>query len=93
MKAQGRATLDFGAHPGGPTASIVVSAPSIDSGDIPQAWLLAEATSDHTADEHTLEPIRITCSAPSAGVGFTVYGTAGEPSTTTFGAWRVAWRF
>lgn len=75
MGAQGTATLDFGAFPGGSDASVTVTGQTgILSGSLVEAWILPAATSDHTADEHIVETIRIFAGSIVAGTGFTIYG-------------------
>jgi hypothetical protein len=74
MATQGTATLDFGAFPGGSDASLAVSSAGIASGSLVEAWLFPAATTDHTADEHLVETLRVIAGNVSAGVGFTIYG-------------------
>lgn len=75
MGAQGTATLDFGAFPGGSDASITVTGQTgIVAGSLVEAWLVPAATSDHAADEHILETLRVFAGSIIAGTGFTIYG-------------------
>lgn len=75
MGAQGTATLDFGAFPGASDASVAVTGQgSILAGSLAEAYLFPAATTDHTADEHLVETIRIVAGPVTAGVGFTIYG-------------------
>lgn len=70
----GTATIDFGAFPGASDASITVTGQTgISTGSVVQAWLRPEATSDHTADEHMLETIKVVAGNIVAGTGFTIY--------------------
>lgn len=70
----GTTTVDFGAFPGASDASAVVSGQtSILGTSLVEAWLLPKDTSDHSADEHLVEPIKVIAGPPSAGVGFTIY--------------------
>ena len=74
MGAQSTATLDFGAFPGASDASVFVSAPTIGAGSLVEAWIFPAATTDHTADEHLVETIKVIAGGVQAGVGFTIYG-------------------
>lgn len=75
MGAQGTATLDFGAFPGGSDASVAVTGQAgILAGSLVEAWLLPAATADHTADEHIVETLRVFAGSIIAGTGFTIYG-------------------
>jgi hypothetical protein len=75
MGAQGTTTLDFGAFPGKSDASVTVTGQTAISGtSLVEAWLYPSATSDHTADEHLLETIRVVAGNIVAGTGFTIYG-------------------
>lgn len=70
----GVATVDFGAFPGGSDASVTITGQTgIVAGSVVQAWLVAQPTADHTADEHRVETISVTCGNIVAGTGFTIY--------------------
>jgi hypothetical protein len=73
--ATGITEVDFGAFPGVSDASVAVTGQAaIDSSTSQvQAWLMAKATTDHTADEHRVETISVTCGNIVAGTGFTIY--------------------
>lgn len=74
MGAQGTTTVNFGAFPGSSHASVAVTGQaSIVAGSLVEAWLRPEATADHTADEHLVEPIKVLASDIVAGVGFTIH--------------------
>lgn len=71
----GTATLDFGAFPGASDASVAVTGQAaIVSGSVVNAWLRPATTTDHTADEHLLETMRVVAGNIVAGTGFTIYG-------------------
>ena len=73
--ATGTTVLDFGSFPGKSDASIDVSGQSgIIAGSLVEAWIRPETTSDHSADEHMIETLRIFAGNIVAGVGFTIYG-------------------
>lgn len=74
MGAQGTTTIDFGAFPGKSDASVAVTGQaSILSGSLVEAWLYPIDTSDHLADEHMLETIKVVAGNIVAGTGFTIY--------------------
>ena len=74
MATQGTAQIDFGAFPGASDASLAVASAGIAAGSLVEAWLLPADTTDHLADEHWLESIKVMAGAVVAGVGFTIYG-------------------
>jgi hypothetical protein len=106
MGAQGTTTINFGTFPGDVTASVAVADTNILSGSLVEAWILPAATSDHSVDEHWIDPPLVYAGSVSAGVGFTIYGIVQQiwsgdamraetfPADTanrTYGAWTVAW--
>jgi hypothetical protein len=75
MGAQGTATLDFGVTPGGNAASVAVTGQaSIVGGSLAEAWMMADSTADHNAEEHALVPVKLAAGTVVAGTGFTIYG-------------------
>ena len=97
--ATGIAELDFGAFPGSGEASVAVTGQAaIVAGSLVEAWLRPVATTDHSADEHLVETIRVVAGNIVAGTGFTIYGydTNQQPDpngkgTRLYGKWTVAW--
>ena len=84
----GTTTLDFGTQ-GSQSASVaVVGQALIAAASSVSARIEAVATATNTADEHKMAPIVVTCSAPTAGVGFTIYGSCEWILT---GEFSVAW--
>ena len=72
----GSTTINFGAFPGGSDATATVTGQTgIVSGSVLQAWLVAQATADHTADEHRVETIAVTCGNIVANTSFDIYAT------------------
>jgi hypothetical protein len=72
--ATGTAVVDFGAFPGKSDTSVAVTGQaSIVSGSVVDAWIRPVASTDHTADEHLVEPIRVLAGNIVPGTGFTVY--------------------
>lgn len=70
----GVASVNFGAFPGGSDAQVTITGQAgIGSGSVVQAWLVAQATADHTADEHRIETLSVSCGNIVAGVGFDIY--------------------
>jgi len=75
MGATGTATINFGAFPGSGDASVAVTGQTaILAGSLVEAWVYPTATSDHSVDEHLIDPPRVIAGNVSAGVGFTIYG-------------------
>jgi len=73
----GTATLDFGSFPGSSHTTVAVTGQTgILAGSIVGAWLFPDTTTDHSDDEHLLEPIKIVVPKTSiiAGTGFTIHG-------------------
>lgn len=89
----GSATVDFGAFPGSPEASVSIAGQTaILSGSIAQAWIRAVATADHSEDEHRCEPIAVTVGAVTAGQGFSISLKPTElKAPRLYGSWSVAW--
>ena len=83
---KGQIVLNFGALPGLNEASVVVSDVNILGTSLPSAEFAAVATADHTISDHTYAPlfIELTCGAPVAGVGFTIYATCSDKISGTF---------
>ena len=74
MGQQGTSVINFGAFPGASDASVAVTGQSgILAGSLVEAWIYPVATSDHSADEHNVETIKITAGNVVAGTGFTIY--------------------
>lgn len=74
--AAGVTTIDFGAFPGGSDATVTVTGQTgIVSGSVLQAWLVAQPTADHTADEHRVETISVTCGNIVPNTSFDIYAT------------------
>ena len=73
--ATGTATLDFGAFPGASDASVAVTGQAaIVSGSLVEAWLRPVASTDHSADEHMVETMKVYAGNIVGGTGFTIYG-------------------
>lgn len=89
MGAQGTATIDFGAAPGGNTAQVNVTGQTgILAGSLAEAWIMADSTADHNAEEHMIVPVLCTCGSVSAGTGFTIYARSEWRLSGTF---QVRW--
>jgi len=82
----GQVILDFGSEPGQHETYINITDTNILSTSIPVACLAAIATSDHTIDDHKFAAffIHLSCGAPVAGVGFTIYAICEEELSGTF---------
>ena len=72
--AQGSSTVSFGDFPGASDASVVITGQtSFDAGTHQvQAWLRAQDSDDHLAEEHLVETIAVAATDFVTGVGFTI---------------------
>jgi hypothetical protein len=89
MGASGTATINFGS--GGHSASVDVTGQgSIVSGSAAEAWLMAETSADHNAEEHALVGAlaQLSCGNIVASTGFTIYGRS---TITLSGQFTVRW--
>ena len=93
MGAQGQTTINFGAFPGAPDASVVITGQSgIVAGSLVEAWIQPIATTDHSVAEHYVDPPIILAAEIVAGTGFTVRGFATDLGVPmVYGAWTVNW--
>ena len=82
----GEATVNFGALPGKNEAFVFVSDTNILGTSNVMAMFEADVTSDHTISDHNYASLisSVTCSEPTAGVGFTIYVTCLEQLSGTF---------
>ena len=93
MSGTGTTQVDFGAFPGGFDASVAVTGQgSILASSLVEAWIFPDATTDHSEDEHTLEPVVINVkkSSITAGTGFTITATVLD-KYGVYGKFNVAW--
>lgn len=87
MSATGTTTIDFGSYPGTSEASVVVAGQTgITGASLCEAWISAVATVDHTINDHAYAAalVALSCSAPDAGNGFTIYGRCLDKMQGTF---------
>ena len=84
----GLTTVDFGLIDTNNTSRSITGQSLILSTSTPFAFLVAQATADHTVDEHLIAPIQLVCSPATAGVGFTIYATS---DWLLRGAFTVRW--
>lgn len=70
----GTAVIDFGASPVTEGSVAVAGQAAISSTSAAEAFFMARATGDNNADAHKQAAayIRLVCSVPTAGVGFTI---------------------
>lgn len=87
---KGGAIVDFGTGNGSNEASVAVTGlTTISATSVCEAWVMAtNSTVDHTASDHRYFPLfaAVTCGAPTAGVGFTIYARSTQKLT---GKWNV----
>ena len=108
MAAGGKTTVDFGAFPGKTDATVAVTGQTgILAGSLVEAWIVPDATADHSADEHWVDPPMVFAGNIVAGTGFTIYGVLALKSDAKpvsdsqrirnvdtpmiYGQWTVAW--
>lgn len=92
MGASGITTVDFGAWPGAPMASVAVTGQAaIVAGSLVEAWIRPATTADHSADEHIVDPPRVVGADIVAASGFTIHAMAPSNSGRFYGQWTVAW--
>jgi hypothetical protein len=71
---RGTATINFGAAPGGNTASVVITGQSsILSTSHVGAFMMYDSTADHNAEEHAMVPILLTGGSIVVATGFTIF--------------------
>ena len=84
----GKTTVDFGAFPGSTHATATVTGQSgITATSRVEAWIMPEATADHTEDEHMVDPPRafVPVSSIVAGTGFTIHAFARDTMSEPLG--------
>ena len=87
----GSTTINFGGGVGSQSASAVVTGQAgIVSGSHVEAFLMAETSADHNAQEHMLAALLVglTCGQVVAGTGFTIFARS-EIALT--GAFTIRW--
>jgi hypothetical protein len=93
--AQGTGVINFGAFPGGQTASgVVTGQPGILSTSLVEAWISPNvATPDHSVDEQMMDWQRIQMVANNIvpGVGFTINAQLYPNNANLYGQYSVAW--
>jgi hypothetical protein len=55
-----------------------------------EAWIRPEATADHSADEHMLEPLEVYARDIVEGTGFTIHGVHKGTAGKLYGQFSVA---
>lgn len=74
MGAQGTATLNFGAFPGAPSATVDVTGQTgFTASSLAEAWVYPKATADHSADEHMIEALKVVAAYQADGT-IRIYG-------------------
>jgi hypothetical protein len=82
MGASGTIELDFGAFPGATYTTVAVTGQAaIVAGSLAEAWIRPIATTDHSIDDHIIDPPRVIVANIVAGTGFTIHGFATENHT------------
>lgn len=70
----GTATIDFGSTPATEASVTVTGQADISATSRIEAWFMARSTASNTASDHQQAGafMRVVCSEPTAGVGFTI---------------------
>ncbi len=85
MSAKGTIEIDFST--GSNEASVAVTGQTaITSSNAAEAWIMREASTEHTANDHAYAALfmALTCNTPTDGVGFTIYATTTEKLSGKF---------
>lgn len=85
--ANGQGTIEIDFSIGSNEASVVVTGQtSIASSNSAEAFIMYEASSEHTANDHAYAAalIGLSCGVPTDGVGFTIYARSTEKLTGKF---------
>jgi hypothetical protein len=95
MGSQGTTLLDFGAFPGASDSFVSVTGQAAILGSsLAEAYVFPGNTSDHSYEEHILEPFAVFAHNITAGSGFRItgiyQGKVGD-SNFIYGNWLVAW--
>ena len=85
----GQAQINFGAFPGAADASITVTDTQVLTTSAVSACILAQATGDHSADEHFVEELDILVGNIVASTGFTIYARC--RNGRAYGAFNLSW--
>ena len=87
----GTATIDFGATPATEASVSVSGQTDITAASYIESWFMARSTADNDAEAHkqAAAVMRVVCSEPSAGVGFTI--TAYCLHGAAVGTFKVEW--
>jgi hypothetical protein len=100
MGATGKTTVDFGPFPGSLDVAKDITGQTgiLAASSLAEAWLIPEATADHSADEHLVDGPAVTAGNIVTGTGFTIYArVAKEPTPPrgdphrVYGLWTVGW--
>lgn len=88
---KGSTTVDFGAAPGSGNVDVIITGVTdIGEDAMAEAFVMLDATADHSADEHAIAPIKLTCGDVVAGVGFTIRAVSAWRLTGAFNV-RYVW--
>lgn len=91
MATQGTAEVDFGALPGSMYTTVAVTGQAaIVAGSLVEAWIRPAATTDHSADEHVVDPPRIVAADIVAATGFTIHAFSNN-NVRHHGKYTVSW--
>jgi hypothetical protein len=93
MGATGTTTVDFGSTaPDGNDTTVlktITGQGAIASGSLVEAWVRAETSADHNADEHMVEDLKVEAGNIVAGTGFDIRATC--MTGKTYGVFNINW--
>jgi len=90
--SRGTGQIDFGATNAQETTLVITGQAGILAGSTVSAWIVPTATTDHSVDEHLVDPPRVFAGTIVPGTGFTIYANAyNNPGSESYGKWSVAW--
>lgn len=90
MATQGHTTVDFGAFPGTAEAQATITgqASILAESDV-EAWIRAEDSADHSADEHDIEDFEVVAKSIVAATGFNI--TVRPRIGRCYGTYNASW--
>lgn len=83
----GTITIDFGT--GKSDVSVFVSIPTITAGQLTDAWVFPDVTSNNTVDNHFIENLVVIAGKPVASSGFTIFVKCTEG--LAYGVYNIAY--
>lgn len=86
---RGQTIVDFGVGGASNVSVNVTGQAGIQASSVVLVQVAIAASADHTADEHTVERLRVMAGNVVAGTGFTIY--ARTENASLFGKYNIQW--